>query len=147
MPDARRRRQHRADEIIAIESNVAATTAGARAVEAAGQGHIRFVTAEATTALDQLHSADVVVLNPPRAGAGARVCASIARLRPEIVAYLSCNPETLARDLAAFIEPSVGLTIESIQPFDMLPHTTHVETLVVLRRSVAGDVSGKFPPG
>ena len=75
--------------------------------------------------------ADIVILNPPRAGVDARVTetleAEAARLRGVI--YISCNPATLARDLARL--PT--FQIQSLQAFDMFPQTAHVETVCELR--------------
>jgi 23S rRNA (uracil1939-C5)-methyltransferase len=123
-----------ADEIVAVEENAGATQAGAQAAERAGLGHVRFVTGPVAAALAAVSQADVIVLNPPRAGAGAAVCANIARLQPFVLMYLSCNPTTLARDLASLTSADPDLVIDGVQPFDMLPHTGHVETLVTLRR-------------
>jgi 23S rRNA (uracil1939-C5)-methyltransferase len=125
-----------AEEVVAIEVNVAATAAGAAAASRAQKHRVRFVNQDAAMALDEIGAADALVLNPPRAGAGPLVCARIKTLRPRVVAYLSCDPETLARDLADLLDPRGFFTISSIQPFDMLPHTTHVETLVVLRGNI-----------
>lgn len=74
--------------------------------------------------------ADVVILNPPRAGVDERVTGLLrdARPRPRAIAYVSCNPATLARDLARL----PGYRIDSIDAFDMFPQTAHVETLCVL---------------
>ena len=57
---------------------------------------------------------------------------AIAGLAPRTVAYLSCDPGTLARDLAVLAQR--GFRIEAVTPFDMLPHTPHVEALAVLRK-------------
>jgi 23S rRNA (uracil1939-C5)-methyltransferase len=127
-----------AREIIAIESNPAATSAGQAAAARAGLAHVRFVTGAVAAAIAEpatFGAVDAVVLNPPRAGADAVVCAAIARMRPGVVVYLSCNPATLARDVTALRAADESWVVESVQPFDMLPHTTHVETLAVLRRS------------
>ena len=59
------------------------------------------------------------------------VLEQVSRLRPRLVGYLSCNPETLARDLAALVER--GLVVAEVTPLDMLPHTSHVEALALLR--------------
>lgn len=79
---------------------------------------------------------DVVVVDPPRAGCEARVLDAIARVRPEKVVYVSCNPATLARDLAYLKER--GFAIAKVQPVDMFSRTHHVETvcLLVLRNPV-----------
>jgi 23S rRNA (uracil1939-C5)-methyltransferase len=87
---------------------------------------------------------DFVVLDPPRAGLGANVAARLANLgAPEIV-YLSCDPSTLARDLAVLtaserkpvteIEPQHRYEITQVDLFDLFPQTFHIETLVRLRR-------------
>ncbi len=128
-----------AETVFAIEENPAATAAGQRAAAAAGIGHLQFITADAARPEQTgwLAGADLVVLNPPRGGAAA-ASAAIATASPPVasVAYLSCNPVTLARDLKALL--STGhLQLESIQPLDMLPHTPHVETLVTLVRAPA----------
>jgi 23S rRNA (uracil1939-C5)-methyltransferase len=74
---------------------------------------------------------DVVVLDPPRAGA-PDLLPKLAITRPRAMIYLSCDPATLARDLRGAL--SAGYRIERVQPYDMFPGTEHVETLVVLLR-------------
>lgn len=75
------------------------------------------------------HLADVVILDPPRAGAGA-VLAELALTRPRAIVYVSCDPVSLARDLASV----PGYAIDLVEPYDMFPYADHVETLVVLTR-------------
>jgi 23S rRNA (uracil1939-C5)-methyltransferase len=74
--------------------------------------------------------ADVVLLNPPRAGVAEAVTAVLeqAQTRPQAVVYVSCNPATLARDLKRL----PGYRIESLLSFDMFPQTAHVETVCEL---------------
>lgn len=74
---------------------------------------------------------DVALLDPPRAGA-AGLLPRLAMTRPRAILYLSCEPSTLARDLATLLP--LGYTITSLQPYDMFPGTEHVETLAVLTR-------------
>ena len=74
-----------------------------------------------------------MVLNPPRKGCAPEVLAEIARLAPRAIAYLSCDPETLARDLVLLA--TYGYRARAVTPFDMLPHTPHVEVLAVLALS------------
>ncbi|MFV2197570.1 class I SAM-dependent RNA methyltransferase [Nocardiopsis sp. LOL_012] len=74
--------------------------------------------------------ADVVVLDPPRAGAGAESVRLVAGMRPRAVAYVSCDPATLARDLASFEREGYRLT--ALRAFDAFPMTHHVECLAVL---------------
>jgi len=73
---------------------------------------------------------DVVVLDPPREGAKARVVARIAARRPRAVAYVACDPAALARDLAAFAEHGYALT--RLRAFDLFPMTHHVECVALL---------------
>ena len=73
---------------------------------------------------------DVVVLDPPRAGLHPRVIERVAELGPSRVVYVSCNPGTLARDLAHFGRHGYGTT--RVRPFDMFPHTPHIECVVRL---------------
>jgi 23S rRNA (uracil1939-C5)-methyltransferase len=73
---------------------------------------------------------DVVILDPPRAGCEERVLAAIVKVKPERVVYVSCNPATLARDLAYLHEH--GFSIDRVQPCDMFSRTHHVETVVKL---------------
>jgi 23S rRNA (uracil1939-C5)-methyltransferase len=75
----------------------------------------------------------VLVLDPPRAGAGGKVMRRIARACPERIVYVSCNPTTLARDLVE-LRP-FGYAISAVQPMDLFPQTYHVETVVELSRS------------
>lgn len=89
------------------------------------------VAADAANAFgDHLPQPDLVVLNPPRAGCDAKVLAMVAARKPQGISYLSCNPQTLARDLALLT--ASGYRISNAVPYDMLPHTPHVETLVSL---------------
>ena len=71
-----------------------------------------------------------VVLDPPRAGAMG-VMPTIAHIAPRKVAYISCHPGSLARDLAVLVHES-GFTLRAVGVLDMFPHTAHVESLAIL---------------
>jgi 23S rRNA (uracil1939-C5)-methyltransferase len=75
---------------------------------------------------------DLVLLDPPRSGAGERVLEGILRLEPAAITYVSCDPTTLARDLRLLVDS--GFAIASLVAFDMFPQTFHVETVVQLER-------------
>jgi 23S rRNA (uracil1939-C5)-methyltransferase len=124
-----------AREVVAIEQNAAATRAAASAARASGLERIRFVTGDVARHLAGVGDADLVVLNPPRSGCAPEVLATTARLRPRMVAYLSCNPVSLARDLGLLHER--GYVTSEVRPYDMLPHTPHVEALAFLAPSSA----------
>lgn len=77
-------------------------------------------------------TADVIVVDPPRKGCDAKLLDTIVQMRPKRVVYVSCNPATLARDLAV-LEAGGFRTVE-VQPVDMFPHTGHVETVALMSR-------------
>lgn len=75
---------------------------------------------------------DVVIMDPPRAGASLEFLRSLVTLAPEKIVYISCNPETQSRDLSFLTRK--GYKVRRIQPVDMFPHTEHVETVVLLNK-------------
>ena len=75
---------------------------------------------------------DVVFMDPPRAGSDRRFLNALLHAAPRRVVYISCNPETLARDLTILTRG--GYRAEKIRPVDMFPHTEHVETVVLMSR-------------
>lgn len=81
---------------------------------------------------DKAGKIDVVIVDPPRRGLDQKVIEDIAAYTPGRVVYVSCDPATLARDLALFRQK--GYAPRFIQPVDMFPQTTHVETAVLLRK-------------
>ncbi|MFC0675172.1 class I SAM-dependent RNA methyltransferase [Brachybacterium hainanense] len=81
----------------------------------------------------QKRGVDRVVLDPPRAGAGGELMELLAERVRERIVYVSCEPSTLARDLA--IAEQRGWRIEDLRAFDLYPHTHHLETVVVLERA------------
>lgn len=76
---------------------------------------------------------DTVFMDPPRAGSDENFMSSVCTLSPKKVVYISCNPETLARDLKYFVKH--GYKVRKIQPVDMFPMTNHVENVVLLTKS------------
>lgn len=82
-------------------------------------------------ASDVVH-ADVVVLDPPRTGAGRAVIEAMTGLRPEKVVYVACDPAALARDIGLLT--GAGYRLTRVQGFDLFPHTHHLEAVAVLER-------------
>jgi 23S rRNA (uracil1939-C5)-methyltransferase len=81
---------------------------------------------------------DVVVTNPPRTGMDARVVDAIRAADPRRIAYVSCDPATLARDLSRMLSrvpASPPLRVAAVRAFDLFPQTAHVETVVILERT------------
>jgi 23S rRNA (uracil1939-C5)-methyltransferase len=125
----------RGDRVIAVEENRAATEDGAAALRLnrIAPERCRFVARRVEAALGSIGADDAVhvVLDPPREGCDRAVVDEVfGRLRPARVAYVSCNPEALARDLALMVRRGYG--VERLQPVDMFPHTAHIETVAVL---------------
>ncbi len=76
----------------------------------------------------------VIVTDPPRAGMHPKALKTMVRLQPETIVYVSCNPANLARDGKEIC--ASGYRLEEVQPVDMFPHTSHIETLACFRRTV-----------
>ncbi len=93
---------------------------------------VRAIAARVEDVLAGLLPADVVVANPPRTGLDGRAAAALRELPPARLVYVSCDPATLARDLARLGAEARRLAL--VRCFDMFPQTSHVETLAVLDR-------------
>lgn len=89
----------------------------------------------------RLRRADLVVLDPPRQGAGRAVVEAVSKVRARAIAYVACDPAALARDLAWFAERGYELDPErgGLRAFDLFPMTAHVECVAVLRPVVQTD--------
>ena len=77
---------------------------------------------------------DVIVVDPPRAGLHERALSSLLAARPEALAYISCNAQTLTRDLAVLTSSFPRYRLARLQAFDLFPHTNHLEVLTLLER-------------
>lgn len=118
----------RGAEVVAIEAQPAAVAAA----RAAAPDRVRFECAEAAALATLVRGPiDVLAVNPPRKGLDAATRAAVIASAPRAIAYLSCGPDSLARDLAALAE--AGYSAERITPYDLMPGTSQVETLVILR--------------
>ena len=121
------------ERVVAVEGG---ETAAADLAQAAKTTGIRLVCAATADflrdAVVQRERPQLVVMDPPRAGVGAEVCALLARLKAEEMVYVSCDPVTLSRDLRAMVDS--GYTLVQLHLVDMFPQTFHLETVAVLRR-------------
>lgn len=126
----------RAAEVIGVEAVAPAVEDARRNAEENGISNARFLCADAAEAAAQLKTEgirpDVVVLDPPRKGCDERLIDTVSEMEPSRIVYVSCDPATLARDLARFSER--GYTTRRITPVDMFPRTPHVETVALLSR-------------
>jgi 23S rRNA (uracil1939-C5)-methyltransferase len=121
-----------ATDVLGIEVHEGAVADAAASAVLTGVTGARFVAGDVAARLAAVDRADLVVVNPPRKGCAPKVLAELVRLAPRAVAYLSCDPDTLGRDLAWLA--GHGYRPTDVTPYDMLPHTPHVEALAILRR-------------
>jgi len=123
-------------QVCAVEGNRLAAQHGAENVRANGLTNVRYEAVSVEAWLK--HKAaeaprpDLVVLDPPRAGAGAVVIERLAGLAPPELVYVSCDPATLARDVK--ILTARGYALQAVTVLDMFPQTFHVETVTEFRR-------------
>lgn len=122
-----------AAEVVGIEANVASVEDASATARRNRVDNVRFLAGDAGREMTALANDgarfDVVVLNPPRKGCAPQVLDAAARLAPRTLAYLSCSPRTLLRDLE--ILATRDYTLRRLIPFDMLPHTPHIELLAI----------------
>ncbi|WP_087011593.1 methyltransferase domain-containing protein [Leucobacter sp. 7(1)] len=121
-----------ARRVLGVELSAEAVRSAERSAQDAGI-EARFIAQDATAFALGAAPADVpelVIVNPPRRGIGAELAAWLDGCGADRVIYSSCNPESLARDLAAM----PGLVVREARVFDMFPHTNHLEVMVLLER-------------
>ena len=132
-----------AGEVIGVEIVESAVECARENAAANGINQAKFYTGDASDTEKLLLNAeaqlgkkltpDVIILDPPRAGCDEALVNFVASLSPKRIVYISCNPKTLARDVARFIP--LGYDAKEVTPVDMFPCTGHVESVVCLTRS------------
>lgn len=127
----------KAGEVIGVELNADAVRDAIRNARQNGIKNVSFYQNDAGRFLvgmaESGEKADVVFLDPPRAGSDEAFLSSVVRLAPERVVYISCNPETLARDVAWLAKH--GYKPQGCWPFDQFPFTESIEAIALLQRS------------
>ncbi len=123
-----------AELVVGVESNPDAVRDAVANARRNNAGNARFFCADAGEFMRDMaqdgEQADVVFLDPPRAGSDERFLSSLVTLGPRRVVYISCNPATQARDLAYLTRH--GYQVTALQPVDMFPFTNHVENIALL---------------
>ena len=126
----------RAGQVVGVELNADAVKDAKVNAELNGVKNVTFYEDDAgrfmVKAARNGEHYDVVIMDPPRAGASQEFLKCLVTLAPKKVVYISCNPETQARDVGFLIKN--GYRVKKIQPVDMFPHTEHVECVVSLVR-------------
>ena len=144
-------------QLIVVELNADAIRDAKENARRNGVENARFLCDDAGRFMQKLakegNAPDVVMMDPPRAGSDQKFLQSLLMLKPKRVVYVSCNPETLARDLRVLVDG--GYRAEWATPVDMFPGTEHVETVVLLSHKKAdsyihidvefGEGEGKIP--
>ena len=131
-----------AGQVLGVEVNRDAVRDAIANAKLNNMKNIRFVCADAGEFMVDMaqngERCDVLLMDPPRAGSDQAFLSSAVTLAPTRIVYVSCNPETLARDLLFLTKR--GYRVKKIQPVDMFPHTNHVETVVLLSK---GEIDSK----
>jgi len=126
------------ERVIGVEGNETASRFASQNIAENGAGNVEFHTSSVESWLknavdNKFASPDLLLLDPPRAGASEALSNMIA-LRPSNIVYVSCDPATLARDLKSLTAEGYGLS--QVTAIDLFPQTYHVETVATLKRSV-----------
>ena len=119
----------RARAVVAIEEEPSAIRAARANARRNRRRNVRFEVGRVEERHDLLDAfkPDLVTINPPRKGCGAAVAGALVRAAVPRILYLSCDPTSFARDAAAFVRG--GYRLRRVHPFDLMPHTEHVELL------------------
>ena len=127
-----------AGNVIGVELNPDAVKDAISNAKRNNAKNARFYCADAGDFMQELaengERFDVVFMDPPRSGSSKKFIESLAVASPERVVYISCNPETLARDLQMIIKK--GYKVKKICPVDMFPHTNHIECVALLTQTL-----------
>ena len=126
----------KARQVVGVELNRDAVRDAIGNAKHNGVKNARFFAADATAWIQEAaeagQRADVIFMDPPREGSTPRFLESVARMAPKRVVYVSCNPETMARDLALLTQK--GYRAEGFVPVDLFPQTAHCETVCLLSK-------------
>ena len=129
-------------QLIGVELNADAIRDAKENARRNGVENARFLCDDAGRFMQKLakegNAPDVVMMDPPRAGSDQKFLQSLLMLKPKRVVYVSCNPETLARDLRVLVDG--GYRAEWATPVDMFPGTEHVETVMSLVQQNPDDI-------
>ncbi|MGG3692048.1 23S rRNA (uracil(1939)-C(5))-methyltransferase RlmD [Heyndrickxia ginsengihumi] len=124
----------RVEKLAGIEIVETSIESAKRNAKDNGISNTYFLAKDARKGIDQVLESfgnpELLLLDPPRSGAGGKVMRKIGRSKPERIVYVSCNPDTFATDIKE-LEP-FGYTLKAVQPVDLFPHTVHVECVAQL---------------
>ena len=128
--------KHGAAQVVGVDSVASAIRDARENARHNGVENARFVVGDAGAFMREAaaggEQVDVVLMDPPRAGSSEEFLESLAACAPARAVYISCNPETQARDVRQLERR--GYRLRTLQPVDMFPHTDHIETVALLER-------------
>ena len=128
--------KHGAAQVVGVDSVASAIRDARENARHNGVENARFVVGDAGAFMREAaaggEQVDVVLMDPPRAGSSEEFLESLAACAPARAVYVSCNPETQARDVRQLERR--GYRLRTLQPVDMFPHTDHIETVALLER-------------
>lgn len=131
-------------QLVGVDSEASSIRDARQNAKHNGVENAEFLVADATDFMRETsRSASVLLMDPPRSGSTPEFLAAAAALAPERIVYISCNPQTQARDVRLLID--AGYAIDAVQPVDMFPHTDHIECVVRLVRNDAKGATGTVP--
>ncbi|MBQ1308416.1 MAG: 23S rRNA (uracil(1939)-C(5))-methyltransferase RlmD, partial [Ruminococcus sp.] len=126
-----------AGRVIGVELNGDAVRDAIQNAKLNSLKNIRFYKGDAgefmTACAEEDERPDVVFMDPPRAGSDEAFLRALIKMAPQRVVYISCNPETMARDLG-FLTRNSGCRVKRLCPVDMFPHTAHIECVAEITR-------------
>ena len=126
-----------AAHVLGVEYDRNAARFAAHNARAAGYDHCRYHAGDTAAVLAALppekKQPDIVLIDPPRSGMTSAVVQALLEAQPERIIALSCNPATLARDVALLV--AGGYVVQQVQPIDLFPHTMHIESVCLLIRA------------
>lgn len=118
-------------QVISVEIEKSAVKDAIRNAKENKIDNVKFICDDASRYINELKELDVLVMDPPRKGSTPEFLKAVNRLKPNNIIYVSCDPNTLARDINYLKDKYI---IKVVQPFDMFPMTYHIETVVHLLR-------------
>ena len=124
-------------KIFAIEESPSAIQDGESSLS--HLSNIEFIQGKTETVLPNINEEfDTIIVDPSRKGCDIGAIKSILKMKPQNIIYISCDPDTLARDLQLLLNGFYKITL--IQPLDMFPHTHHIETIVILSKQIHSEI-------
>jgi len=124
---------HKAGSVLGVDNNESAIKNARTNAEKNGIKNVKYYIGDVFEVISgRVEKPDIIIVDPPRAGLGDKLCEHLLTIGAKKIVYVSCNPSTLARDLKTLCALNSGYELLAAQPVDMFPHTYHIETVCEL---------------